>query len=350
MRLEFLVPGDERWETFLRDVPHDFYHLPGYVRLAARQEGGRAEAVLVAEAGNYFFLPYLVRGLDGPAGGAESADSPCDVCSPYGYPGPLVREEAAGFLRAALGRWVTALGERAVVSGFFRLHPLLPVSAEPLAEFGNLVHRGTTVSLDLTRSDEAIWSGFRGSHQADIKRSRRKELLVTREHGAGPLDEFASIYRETMDRVGATGFYYFPPTYFEELSEVLGERLSVCAVRRPGGEAVAGALLVECGPIVQYHLGGTRTAALALAPMKFLFDHAWRWAKARGCRVLHLGGGVGSAEDSLFYFKAGFSDRRHPYHTWQVVFRDDLYQSLTARRRATATTAIREGFFPAYRA
>src|SRR5262249_47772337 len=60
--------------------------------------------------------------------------------------------------------------------------------------------------------------------------------------------------------------------------------------------------------------------------------------------------GVGSAEDSLFHFKAGFSDRRHPYHTWQVVFLDDVYESLTARRREAGAATIRQGFFPAYRA
>ncbi len=341
MRFEFLTPGDDRWAMFLRDVPYDFYHLPGYVRLAARQEDGQAEAVLITAAENYFFLPYIVRRLD-PFGS--------DLISPYGYPGPLFRESTAGFLRAAVGEWTGALRQRGVVSGFFRLHPLLPVPAEVLQAHGCLTRRGSTVSVDLTLSEQSIWDGFRRGHKLDMKRAQRQGLLCTMDYGGGPLEEFMDMYQETMDRVGAAEFYYFPPAYFQELREVLSERLWVCTVRRPDGEAVAGALFVACGPIVQYHLSGTRTAAQALGPNKLMIDCAWRAARARGCQVLHLGGGVGSAEDSLFQFKAGFSDRRHPYYTWQVIFLDEVYQVLTTRRLETAGSAARPGYFPAYRA
>jgi hypothetical protein len=349
MPFALLSPGDDRWPAFLREVPHDFYHLPGYVDLMARQEESQAEAVLVTAGANYFFLPYLVRRLAGVVGGVE-ADRLGDICSPYGYPGPLVRECTPGFLRSALGRWVAAMREREIASGFFRVHPLLPLPADELGAFGSLTCRGTTVSIELTRSDDAIWDGFRRSHQVNIKQARRRGLVVTMDRGADLLDEFRAIYRETMDRIGAAASYYFPASYYQELSEVLGERLWVGTVRQPGGEAVAAGLFVACGPIVQYHLSGSRTAAQPLNPNKLLLDHAWRWAKARGCQVLHLGGGVGSAEDSLFHFKAGFADRRHPFQTWEVVFLNDVYEALTARRQAADPTPIRLGFFPAYRA
>src|SRR6516162_8590132 len=105
MRFEFLPPDDGRWAAFLREIPHDFYHLPGYVRLAARQEEGRAEAVLVTAADNYFFLPYIVRRLEASGG---------DLVSPYGYPGPLFRESTTGFLNAAVSEWIGALRQRGI--------------------------------------------------------------------------------------------------------------------------------------------------------------------------------------------------------------------------------------------
>ena len=126
--------------------------------------------------------------------------------------------------------------------------------------------------------------------------------------------------------------------------------LWTCTARLFNGDEIASILLVECGPFVQYHLGGTRTAALALAPTKLLFDYAWRWAKARGRSFFHLGGGVGCAEDSLFAFKAGFSDRHLTFCTWQVVFLDAVYRSLEARRREVGPPARRPDFFPSYRA
>jgi lipid II:glycine glycyltransferase (peptidoglycan interpeptide bridge formation enzyme) len=191
---------------------------------------------------------------------------------------------------------------------------------------------------------------MRRNHQRNIERSRQRGLTVTMECGAGALAEFEEIYRESMDRVGADDYYYFPPSYFQELRRVLEERLWICTARLSGGNAVASILLVECGPIVQYHLGGTRTAALALAPTKLLIDHGWRWAKARGCSFFHLGGGVGCAEDPLFDFKAGFSDRHLPFCTWQVVFLDDAYRALQARRHGLGPPVSRPEFFPSYRA
>jgi len=348
MQLEFLTPEDDRWTTFLREVPHDFYHLPGYLDLTARQEEGRAEAVLATAGNSYFFLPYIVRHLSDVPG--ENTDGLGDVCSPYGYPGPLVREGTPGFLRGVVGQWVAAMTERQITSGFFRFHPLFPVPPEAFTAFGSLTFRGQTVSIDLSMSEEAIWEEFRHGHKENIKRARKGGLLVAMHHDGRALEEFVAIYEETMHRVGAAAGYFFPASYFQELSAVLGERLWICIVRLPCGEAVAGSLLIQSGPIVQYHLGGTRTRALALAPIKLLHDFVWRYAKAHGSQVLHLGGGVGSTSDSLFDFKAGFSDRRHPFSTWEVVFLDDVYRSLTARRQEMKPATMRPGYFPAYRA
>jgi hypothetical protein len=349
MQLQFLTPGDDRWRAFLEQTPHDFYHLPGYVELTARQENGQGEAVLATAADDFFFLPYVVRSVADLAGQEDSRCSG-DICSPYGYPGPLVRGSTVDFLRSAVRQWTATMRERQIASGFFRFHPLFSVPAGGLNGCGSLTMHGQTVSMDLTLDEDVIWRSVRRDHQMRIKQLRKKGFQATVEPAARSMDEFISIYQETMDRVGAATYYYFPPAYYEELSAVLGERLWIGSVRQPSGEIVASALFIACGPIVQYHLSGTRTAALALAPTKLLLDHGWRWARARGCRVLHLGGGVGSAEDSLFHFKAGFSDRRHPYHTWQVVFLEDIYEKLTLRRRAMASTPMRPGYFPAYRA
>jgi hypothetical protein len=96
--------------------------------------------------------------------------------------------------------------------------------------------------------------------------------------------------------------------------------------------------------IVQYHLSGNDEQALKLSPMKTLINHARQWATQRGAEVLHLGGGVGGAQDSLMLFKAGFSDRRHLFKTWRVVLDEQRYTELSGKELGST------GFFPAYRA
>jgi hypothetical protein len=91
----------------------------------------------------------------------------------------------------------------------------------------------------------------------------------------------------------------------------------------------------------------------ALSPTRVVDDTARRWAAAAGARVFHLGGGVGGREDSLFQYKAGFSDRRHQFATWQWIVDASVYRQLCERRTHTAETAATddgdEAYFPAYR-
>jgi hypothetical protein len=73
------------------------------------------------------------------------------------------------------------------------------------------------------------------------------------------------------------------------------------------------------------------------------------WAKAQGATVLHLGGGVGGAQDSLFDFKSGFGTGRHVFRLWKRVLRPDVYRALDEARREIRGEPDPK-FFPTYRA
>ena len=81
----------------------------------------------------------------------------------------------------------------------------------------------------------------------------------------------------------------------------------------------AAALFVETSGIVQYHLAGSDERYSRDRPTKILMNAVRSWAQERGDVRLHLGGGVGGADDSLMHFKAGFSDERHVFQTLRVV-------------------------------
>jgi hypothetical protein len=112
-------------------------------------------------------------------------------------------------------------------------------------------------------------------------------------------------------------------------------------------------LFVLFGGIVQFHLAATKTEYLKLAPMKLMLDTARQWASERKARVLHLGGGVSSRADSLFNFKAGFSNRRHDYGVWRHVVLPDTYEALRLEKKLwcqkKGLSSPSPGYFPAYR-
>ena len=154
------------------------------------------------------------------------------------------------------------------------------------------------------------------------------------------------IYDETMSRVQALRSYYFSREYFLGLREAVGSARLHLFVVRAGADVLAAALFTETAGIVQYHLGGTRTRALRLDPHTLLYHVVCEWAKERGNRVLHLGGGLGGREDSLFHFKAGFSQIRLPFHTWRQITDPEGYREYLSALGIAGTDG---DYFPAYR-
>jgi hypothetical protein len=122
-------------------------------------------------------------------------------------------------------------------------------------------------------------------------------------------------------------------------------------VQQEGRTAAAG-LFSECKGIVQFHLSGTAEEFRRASPARLMIDHVRWWAKARGDRSFHLGGGLGAREDSLFDFKAGFSDLRATFRSWRAVCDANRYQALVARwgkRVGAPSEPDLTGMFPAYR-
>jgi hypothetical protein len=282
-------------------------------------------------------LPLILLPIEGDP--SEHYQATC----PYGYPGitasPGAPPEA---LAEGLSAIVEHLQRARAVTLFSRLHPLIELPLEPLAEHGVLVVHGETVSIDLSAELEHSWSVMRSSHRRHIVTAQRAGYTAT--VGWDRLDDYLECYDETMRRVGANEQYLFDRAYVDGMRQVLGDGLHLCTASI-GGQVACGGLFSELGGIMQYHLGGTKDAHLVDSPMKLMFDHMRRWGHERGNRVLHLGGGVGGSGDALFHFKAGFSDRRHAFRTYRVITDEAQYARLCAQ---SGVPADQDGYFPAF--
>ena len=153
-----------------------------------------------------------------------------------------------------------------------------------------------------------------------------------------------------MRRLDASPFYFFDDDYFRGCRRLAGNGMHLCSVLSPSGEVAAAGLFTAAGRIVQYHLSGTAATYSRLAPDKLMLDAVRWWAKDQGFARFHLGGGVGGVSQSLFHFKAGFSDLRAEFHTWRLVFdaaKHERLVSLWRRRRPDMEPAA--DYFPEYR-
>ncbi|MFN6518473.1 MAG: FemAB family protein [Nostoc sp. CreGUA01] len=352
MDYKIISVSDPLWLEILNKLNHDIYHLPKYVDLEAKRINAIPEAILIFENEKILFLPYLLRCVNNLL--ATNIEIPLiwDIVSPYGYPGILWNQAAANtpeFLQLAVNHLIFGLRDRQICSAFLRLHPILNQGLNEILPLCQL--SGETVSIDLSLSTSEIWHQTRPEHRNHINRCKRHGFTAKMVNLEEYIDKFMSIYHETMNRVEAKNHFYFDYSYFQSLAS-LKENIYLCLIELNNQIACAG-IFTECCEIVQYHLGGTKNEFLKQAPSKLMFDYVRFWAKERGNKFLHLGGGVGSAKDSLYNFKAGFSKQRHSFLTLRLITDTEKYDFLVELRAKSLKTEpknlLESNFFPAYR-
>ena len=327
------------WGALLESRPHDVWVLPRYVALSASHLHGQPAAAYVEDGpGGRLLMPLVVRDI---------GQGRRDAMSPYGYPGVVADDPSDGpAVAKAVTEIVRELASKGFVSLFLRTHPLFPVQG--MDALGTVV-RTETVAVDLSLTEEQIRQGMRKSHRRQISRGLGDLGLEFRiDSSAQGQAEFRSLYRATMDRVSATEFYYFDDEYFDGLRSALGDHLHLATVRM-GGRIVAAGLLTESAGIVTAYLTGHDECVRCKELVKVLKYSSFIWAKTRGNRWYHLGGGRGGESDSLLHFKTGFSQLRLPYETVRVVLRDKDYRELVAERQPDADAGDTSGYFPRYR-
>jgi hypothetical protein len=340
MKASLHGPDSPAWSSFLDATRHDFYHLPRYVEVSAREDGGEAAALVVSDRDRTMLLPLVLRPI---------RDGLRDAASPYGYPGPLISgTEDHAFLEAALEEGVRLLAEERIVSLFVRLHPLL--NAQPPTSVGTIVPIGETVCVDLRLSPEEQWAQTRRNHRQQIRQAMEAGFTARVDDSAEAYSAFQALYHSTMASRAADAYYYFDATYFEGLRHALGDRFHLAVVTIDDTVTAAGVFAETCG-IAQMHLTGHDVRFATSQPMKLLFHFVISWCGERGDEVLHLGGGRGGADDSLFHFKSGFSRLHRPFRSLRVVILRREYDDLVATcpAQAGSTPPTHDGPFPAYR-
>jgi lipid II:glycine glycyltransferase (peptidoglycan interpeptide bridge formation enzyme) len=153
-----------------------------------------------------------------------------------------------------------------------------------------------------------------------------------------------------MRRVNANKEYFFDKKYFLDLlnssdfdSEVL------LAISRKTGEVAGGAMFIKKNEIIQYHLSGTSEIYLDLNPLKLLIDEMRIRGTQDNYSYFNLGGGVGAQEDSLFYFKSGFSKYTLPFNVWKYTVNPNIYEDLVQQRKDIRFCKETLRYFPRYR-
>ncbi len=342
------------WEQTIKNADsYDFYHLPGYHTLHERQGDGTGTLLVYEEDNKFIALPLMIREIS-QIPGLETFTDYRDATSVYGYPGPICNA-AARRDQSFIARFHQQLNRYALsqgwVSVFSRLNPLLK-NHQLLTHHGEIIGLGDTIIIDLGLTEEEQTAQYRKSHRYEVRRARREGMKVHHDAEWKNYEAFIDLYHRTMQRVHAAPHYFFNRTYFDDLRTALGNRLRLY-VATMNGNFCAASLFVKTQNIIEYHLSASSDDCLKWAPSKLIIDEVRQWGKVSGARWLHLGGGVGSQEDALFRFKAGFSPLRRRFFIWKWIVQPQVYEQLVRKReqwvRKHNESISDSSYFPSYR-
>lgn len=152
-----------------------------------------------------------------------------------------------------------------------------------------------------------------------------------------------------MDKDDAADYYYFQKDFYNSiLSDLKYNSTMFYAVYR--GKTIAMSIILFSNQQMHYHLSASDKEYQHLAPTNLLLYEAACWGCENGYRSFHLGGGIGSQEDSLFRFKKAFNKCPQTYFSiGRKIFDQEKYDKLVTLRKNQINSIDETTYFPAYR-
>jgi hypothetical protein len=290
----------ERWEGPKPDI----HYRPEYCSLYG--DSGEPRLFVCREGPDAVIYPFLLRRLNLIADlTGKSEKELYDITTPYGYGGPLGTRGAGKILWERFHlHFDKYCADEKIVTEFVRYHPLLE-NHRQADKHMEVEKVSSVVCVDLQRTEEEIWSGYKSNNRRNIKKACREGLEVTLEEQPGHFQDFLSIYNHTMERNEAKPFYYFKREFYGLIhSDLKGHFLYAHTMRN--GEVISTELLLFNDTYIHSFLGGTTEQFFECRPNNLLKHEVINWAKNKGIRYFVLGGGYREG-DGLFRYKRSFS-------------------------------------------
>lgn len=296
-------------------------------------------------------MPYVLRAivLDSTNTGFY------DVSSPWGYNGPFFKEGSSVDLVQEF--WETVdhwYLENKVVSEFLRFN----FFENHKGYSGDVVHTLFNVKGDITDWD-GFWSNLKSNTRNQFRKAEKTGLVfklrykdITQKEVA----DFYKVYIGTMDRRDAIDSFYHPLEYFLNFWRNNQNKCAIGLVYKDGIPISSELFLISEATMYSF-LGGTDADYFKLRPNEFLKISAVKWANEEGLRYYMIGGGLSNGkEDKLYLYKKKYFpfDDDIDFYTGRKIVMPKKYLELLEisgqESNDEALGAIKEGFFPKYRA
>lgn len=342
----------EEWDKIVSSFSdHDIYYLSGY--LAPFKVHGDGMPILIYYQGECLraMCAFMLRDIADEkwAQGSIEQGMFYDVVTPYGYGGWLLEGDTS--LNEIDKFWKelnSFMQEQHIVDAFTRWSPWLN-NQELFRGYSNIIDLGKTVFID-SSTEDIIFQNIKSKDRATIRKAIKNGVIVKHSDDFALFDKFRSIYNATMDRDNADSYYYFNPDFYESMAQNLqGAWQMFYAVL--DGEIIAMSIMLMCNGKMHYHLSGSVAQYRNLNATNLILYEAAKYGAMHGCKILHLGGGVGSGEDPLYKFKKTFNKNGDlTFSISKDCFNTQKYSYLAElRKKNDSAFDASSSFFPIYR-
>lgn len=272
-----------------------------------------------------FYFQYIKRDIADEIPTLER-NSYFDIITPFDYGGFYYTSEE--ILEKGLLAFEQRCKEDGIVSAFLRFNPMLEQNYQIIKKYMECIKLQEHIVIDLQNDYRKNFSKRKIRNIQKAKKQKYKFIIDDN------IDNFYSVYIDSMDRLDADKYFKFDKKVLEKLCD-FGQIFSIYY----DNKAVSSLFIIEDENEVYYFLGGTLSKYLSFGFNSLLFELVCDFYKAKKT-LFFLGGG----KDGLYQYKCEFSQTTRPFYIGKKVFDKEIYDRLTLQ-----TKQQNNNFFPQYR-
>lgn len=344
----FTLDEREKWDRIVKSFnQYDVYYLSGYTD-AFYNNGDGIPMLLYFELDSMRAINVVIKRDISKSKRFKDyleADTYFDFSTPYGYGGFLVEgditEKNIKYLNSIYEDYCE---QNNIISEFVRFHPVLN-NVENVKDLYKIVTFGNTIAMDIESKDK-IWANLDSKNRNVIRKAIKSGVKIFWGRSKDLFDEFRPMYNDTMDKDEADDYYYFDEKFYDSILYSLEmNHLIFYAVYE--NKIISMAIILFTNGQMHYHLSASNSDYRKLAASNYLLYMVSKWGNENGFQTLHLGGGVGGNEDSLFNFKKKFNkSSTTKFSIGMKIFDEKKYNYLVGLHSDIDKNSH---FFPLYR-
>lgn len=337
----------DKWRSIYQSLDIiDIFYDPEYARLFELHGDGEPFLFVYYQSPvDIVIYPFLKRSLRQSHIFPDIDLNLYDISSPYGYGGYLRNSELID-MEKFYDCFHNYCKNNNIISEFIRFHPIID-NIRYAPKNIDIKKYNQTIVIDLNKNEEEILKGMSQSCRNSIRKALKNNITINNDNKFKRLDIFYKYYYDTMKRLEAYDYYYFKYTWFQEMINLLKDKVYLFHAYFEN-TIIASAIFLIQPPFIHYFLTGALFEKRHLAANNLLLYEVALWAQKRGLKYFHLGGGS-SPDDSLFRFKASFSPCKKDFFIGGVVHHQEYYNYMCRMRFQGEKIKEDIIYFPLYR-